>query len=107
MHRARIEVVSSSLPTRGLKEYRLKLTFTMHVNYSILSLITGGRIMTEKTTLSPSELKVSKQPVGEAVLADRYVRNSKQTQRNSLRIAKRTVRETECIEEVIEAEWNE
>ena len=63
--------------------------------------------MTEKTTLLPSELEISGKRMGAPTLGDSGGRQDKRTELRSLRISKKIVRRTECIEEVIDAKWSE
>ena len=63
--------------------------------------------MSEKPTLLPSKLEMSRKRMGAPISIDDSGRKDERIQWNSLRIAKRIVRQTECVEEVIEAKWSE
>ncbi len=61
--------------------------------------------MSEKNTRLPSKLEMIEKRMGATSSIDGSGRKDERTQRNSLRIVTRIVRQTECIEEVIEAKW--
>ncbi len=62
--------------------------------------------MTQRNTRLPSKLEMSAKRMGAPISIDDSGRKDERTQWNSLRVATRIVRQTECVEEVIEAKWS-
>jgi len=60
--------------------------------------------MTEKITPLGGRLGRSERPVGEAINLDEVVRRVLPARMSRMRITKRSVRETECVEMVVETE---
>ncbi len=63
--------------------------------------------MPEKNTRLPSKLEMIGKRMDAPISIDDSGRKDERTQWNSLRIVKKIVRQTECVEEVIEAKWSE